>query len=85
MKIIKALEAVHLFFNNHIQPIHKITKIESCDSGWEACVEVVEEKDYMIAHAKDQLLGEYAVSMDKELNIISFKRISLRSRSSIPE
>lgn len=85
MEILNVIKSVKQFFNHYIQPIHKITKIEPCDQGWHISVEVIEENEYMIENAKDQLLGEYDVNLDCDLNVTDFKRVGLRSRCSIPE
>lgn len=83
MEIIKILEVVKTFFGLYIRPVHKITHIHKTDKGWELTVEVIEEKEYMKAHAKDELVGVYSVLMNAELEIISFQRKSLRARGAI--
>lgn len=83
MEIIKILEVVKTFFGQYIRPVHKITHVHKSDKGWELIVEVIEEKEYMKAHAKDELLGVYSVLLSAELEIVSFQRKSLRARSAI--
>ncbi|WP_088011973.1 gas vesicle protein GvpO [Gottfriedia acidiceleris] len=83
MEIIKILEVVKNFFGQYIRPVHKITHVLKSDKGWELSVEVIEEKEYMKAHAKDELIGVYSVLLSPELEIVSFQRKSLRARGAI--
>lgn len=83
MEIIKILEVVKTFFEQYIRPVHKITHVLMNEKGWEITVEVIEEKEYMKAYAKDELVGVYFVQLSPELEILSFQRKSLRSRSAI--
>jgi hypothetical protein len=85
VKIIQILEEVHQFFQKNLEPVHKIISVDSCEKGWEAVVEVIEEKEYMTAHAKDQMIGEYHVRLNEHGEVLSFKRTGLRSRSWIPK
>ncbi|WP_332694797.1 gas vesicle protein GvpO [Halalkalibacter lacteus] len=85
MEIIEVLEKIKKFFGEHLLPVHKVTSIEITDNGWDVFVEVIEENDYMKSHAKDQILGEYHIQLNKNMEITSFKRQSLRPRSSIPK
>ncbi|WP_216830686.1 gas vesicle protein GvpO [Alkalihalobacterium elongatum] len=84
MEIIKVLEAVKNFFKEYLLPVHKITTIEGTDTGWNVLVEVIEEKEYMKSHAKDQMIGVYHVQLNHQMEIETFKRKCLRPRSSIP-
>jgi dimeric dUTPase (all-alpha-NTP-PPase superfamily) len=85
MEIVKVLQAVKSFFQEYLQPIHKITSIEIAEDYWEVFVEVIEESEYMKSHAKDQILGVYQVQINANLEITSFKRINLRPRGFIPQ
>ncbi|WP_084414023.1 gas vesicle protein GvpO [Salibacterium aidingense] len=72
------------FFTEHIAPPFRITSIvNNEENGWEAEVEVIEEKEYMKTYAKDQLLGVYEVALNNKLEIISFDRIKLRPRTAL--
>ncbi|MEH6939870.1 gas vesicle protein GvpO [Bacillus sp. JJ664] len=83
MIIITVLEVVKTFFGQHIRPVHRITNVQFHEKGWEITVEVIEEKEYMKAHAKDELVGVYSVRLSQELEVESFQRKSLRARSAI--
>ncbi|MFC4076965.1 gas vesicle protein GvpO [Salinithrix halophila] len=84
MKIKEAIEAIHDFFSEYLVPPHKVTTLQPKEKGqgWRAVVEVIEEKEYMKAYAKDQLIGVYEVELDKDFQVRHFERKSLRPRSS---
>lgn len=81
MNIVQVLHTVKQFFCEQLamEP-HRVPSIRATDTGWDVVVEVIEDKQYMIEHAKDELIGSYAVQVDKNLKIISFSRTSLRPR-----
>ncbi|MGG3572930.1 gas vesicle protein GvpO [Bacillus gobiensis] len=86
MEIQKIMKAVNDFFNEHVAPPHKIISVETAeDEGWKVMIEVIEEKDYMKRYAKDEMLGVYQVFLNKEIEVASFSRKSIRYRSSIGE
>lgn len=81
MKINKVMETVTNFFTEHIKPPFRFTSIQSVEKGWTLQVEVVEEKEYMQKYARDQLIGLYDVTLDEDMEVTSFNRIDMRSRS----
>lgn len=82
----RVMQVVKSFFNDNLQPVHKFTSIKCSESNnWEVQVEVIEEKEYMKAHAMDEMIGMYTVSLNENLEINSFSRIELRSRGTIPK
>ncbi|WP_175989911.1 gas vesicle protein GvpO [Bacillus sp. Marseille-Q1617] len=84
MKIKEIMGNVSDFFNEHVAPVHKITSVEVREEeGWRVIVEVIEEKEYMKKYAKDEMLGTYEVLLDKDKEVISFKRLDIRYRSAI--
>lgn len=84
MKIKEIMDNVTEFFNEYVAPPHKITSVEATeDEGWKATVEVIEEKEYMKKYAKDEMLGTYDVTLDKDKEVTSFKRKEIRFRSAI--
>lgn len=84
MEIKKIMENVADFFNEFVAPLHKITSVEESDNeGWKLTVEVIEEKEYMKKYAKDEMLGIYDVHLNKDKEVVSYKRRDIRYRSSI--
>jgi hypothetical protein len=83
MKIQEIMANVSDFFNEHVAPVHKITSVEVREEGWRVIVEVIEEKEYMKKYAKDEMVGTYEALLDKEKEVISFKRLDIRYRSAI--
>lgn len=81
----KVMQTVKSFFIDNLQPVHRFTTVKWSDSNkWEVQLEVIEEKEYMKAHAKDEMIGVYAVILNEDLEVCSFSRIELRSRGTIP-
>ncbi|MFB5662565.1 gas vesicle protein GvpO [Alteribacillus sp. HJP-4] len=80
----EVLNEIRDFFEEHIRPPFRITSVINNDNnGWDAEVEVIEEKEYMKTYAKDQLLGVYEVKINSKLDIMSFDRVSLRPRAAL--
>jgi len=74
------------FFNEFVAPIHKITSVEEAENGgWVLTVEVIEEKEYMKKYAKDEMLGIYAVRLNENKEVASYKRMDIRYRSAIDQ
>ncbi|GAA0377667.1 hypothetical protein GCM10008968_36860 [Bacillus horti] len=93
MEIKKIIQTTNDFFEEHIAAPHKITSVEqrkqddegNKDEGWDLTIEVIEEKDYMKRYAKDEMLGVYQVTMNKNYEITSYSRVGRRYRSSVDD
>ncbi|MBM7621864.1 hypothetical protein JOC95_003772 [Bacillus tianshenii] len=83
MSMKKVLNEVTEFFCEFVKPPYKITSVQPTDQGWDVIVEVIEEKEYMKAYAKDQMVGVYHARLNKEMEVESYDRRSLRARSSL--
>lgn len=83
MSVADVLIVVKRFFTEQIAVPYKIPSVELQGDGWEATVEVIEEKEYMISHAKDELIGVYKVQLNSNLEVVSFTRVELRERSAL--
>ncbi|MDN4072965.1 MULTISPECIES: gas vesicle protein GvpR [Fictibacillus] len=84
MEITKVMQAVTRFFKENVAPPHKITSVEATDDeGAKVIMEVFEEKEYMKKYAKDEMVGVYQVILNKNNEILSFTRLSVRYRSAI--
>ena len=85
MEIGKVMKTVHDFFNEFLQPPFKVPSIQPNEEedGWAVVVEIIEEREYMKAHAKDEMIGVYHVRVDQKMNVISYERIGLRARSAL--
>ncbi|KYG31031.1 gas vesicle protein GvpO [Priestia endophytica] len=83
MSMRKILDEIHVFFEEYINPPHKVISVKPNDEGWEAFVEVLEEREYMKAYAKDELIGIYHTQVNEEMEVVSFERRSLRPRSEV--
>ncbi len=87
VKIMKIMDTVTQFFNEHIATPHKIISVakQSEEEGWRITLEVIEERDYMKKYAQDEMVGLYEVYIDEEMEITGFSRLSLRYRSDLEE
>ncbi|MBD1380173.1 gas vesicle protein GvpO [Metabacillus arenae] len=85
MSIKKKIDSLTEFFNEHIAPPHKIASIQPTEEGSICIVEVIEEREYMRKYAKDEMVGVYHVSLDKDNNVTAYTRRSLRPRSAMTE
>jgi len=83
VRIITVSDKVKKFFSEHLLPVHKITSVVPTEKGWDVEVEVIEEQEYMIASAKDEMIGVYNVSVNGDLEIVSFERAQLRRRGAL--
>ncbi|TMW72215.1 gas vesicle protein GvpO [Alteribacter natronophilus] len=81
MKIEDVIDTVKEFFKDHVYPVYRITSIVTDEKGWDVEVEVIEEKEYMKKYGRDQLLGVYHSRVNKDLEVESFYRKSLRNRT----
>lgn len=81
LKITQVLHTVREFFCEHlaVEPT-RFPAVHATDQGWDVVVEVIEDKQYMIEHAKDELVGVYSVQVDLELEVVSYSRKHLRPR-----
>ena len=82
-KMTQVVDKVKEFFSEHVVPVYKIVSINPIENGWDVEVEVIEETDYMIASAKDEMIGVYKVFIDSDLEIVYFSRNQLRPRGAI--
>lgn len=87
LELMKVMDTVNQFFNEHVATPHKIISVEkqSEENGWRITLEVIEEKDYMKKYAQDEMVGVYEVNMDEDMQITGFSRLSLRYRSDLEE
>jgi len=69
-------EAVARFCEDVLGSRGKVIGIATAEGGWEALVEVVEEEKPI-----DSILGLYEVTLDKGMQITSYRRKRLRRRS----
>ncbi|MCD7033531.1 gas vesicle protein [Metabacillus sp. GX 13764] len=83
MSMKKLLQEVTDFFSEYVRPPFKITSVKPVDNGWDVVVEVIEEKEYMKAYAKDQMIGVYHAHINQDMEVVSYDRKSMRPRSAV--
>ena len=60
-----------------------VTGVCPQDDGWLINVEIIEEDEYMRKRGRREIVGIYGVQMDRNFNVISFKRQGLKERGTI--
>lgn len=83
MSIQKLVMEVKTFFENVLEKPAHIIGVEQREGGWIVMVETVEESDYMRKRALDDIVGVYEVMVNENMEIVSYKRTSLRERDEI--
>ncbi len=78
-----AINVVLNFFNNTMNKPGTIVGATKNEDGWTLKVEVVEESEYLVQFGRDELLAIYEVRVNEALEIIHYKRESLRERGSL--
>ncbi|BAF58614.1 hypothetical protein PTH_0433 [Pelotomaculum thermopropionicum SI] len=81
MLIQKVITVVTEFFNEVLKKSGSVIAVApQQDEGWKVQIEVAEDTEYMRKRARDDLMALYEVTVDRELQITSFERLSLRER-----
>lgn len=74
-------ETIRSFFEETMNSPVRITAIMDAGDGWNIEVELVEEKEYTQKYGRDQLIGIYEATMNKDKKITSYQRMNTRPRS----
>lgn len=74
-------ETIRSFFEETMNSPVRITAIVDAGDGWNIEVELVEEKEYTQKYGRDQLIGIYEATMNKNQKITSYQRMNTRPRS----
>ncbi|MDX6151513.1 gas vesicle protein GvpO [Marinococcus sp. PL1-022] len=74
-------ETIRSFFEETMNSPVRITAIVDAGNGWNIEVELVEEKEYTQKYGRDQLIGIYEATMNKDQKITSYQRMNTRPRS----
>ncbi|WP_079475232.1 gas vesicle protein GvpO [Marinococcus halophilus] len=74
-------ETIRSFFEETMNSPVRITAIMDAEDGWDIEVELVEEKEYTQKYGRDQLIGIYKATMNKDQKITSYQRMNTRPRS----
>lgn len=82
MKIAELVGAVEDFFRDVLKKPGVVVGVLNDQDVWKVQIEVAEEVEYMRKRAKDDLLAVYEVTVDRQMEILSFERKFLRERAS---
>jgi len=82
LNIIEVVSTVEKFFSDVLKRPGVIVGILRDQDLWKVQIEVAEEVEYMRKRAQDDLLAMYEVTVNNDLEILSFERKYLRERDS---
>jgi len=74
---------VKSFFQVVLEKEANVIGVKRRENGWIVQVETIEDSDYQRRRALDDVVGIYEVEVDANLDILGYKRISLRERDEI--
>lgn len=83
MDIQQLVNDVKSFFQVVLEKEANVIGVKRRENGWIVQVETIEDSDYQRRRALDDVVGIYEVEVDANLDILGYKRISLRERDEI--
>lgn len=85
MSIQQLVGEVKGFFENVLNKEAHIIGVEKSENGWRVKVETVEDSEYMRRRALNDTMALYEVELNENLEILSYKRLTLRQRDEIQQ
>jgi hypothetical protein len=85
MDIKQLVNDVKTFFQSVLQKEANVIGVKRRENGWIVQVETIEDSDYQRRRALDDVVGIYEVEVNVNLEILGYKRISLRERDEIAQ
>jgi hypothetical protein len=85
MDIKQLVNDVKTFFQSVLQKEANVIGVRRRENGWVVQVETIEDSDYQRRRALDDVVGIYEVDVNVNLEILGYKRISLRERDEIAQ
>lgn len=82
MKINGVVASAEAFFKEILHKPGVIVGVMREQDLWKVQIEVPEEVEYMRKRAQDDLMAIYELSIDDNLDVVSFQRKHLRERGS---
>ncbi len=75
------------FFEDDLGKVGRVIEVTNKGNGdgWNARVEALEESAYMRSMGRGDMLGVYDVTLDNNLNVMTYSRKKLRERTSLEE
>jgi hypothetical protein len=83
MDIQQLVNDVKNFFQVVLEKEANVIGVKRRENGWIVQVETIEDSDYQRRRALDDVVGIYEVEVNANLEILGYKRISLRERDEI--
>ena len=85
MDIQQLVNDVRTFFQSVLEKEANVIGVRRREDGWMVQVETIEDSDYQRRRALDDVVGIYEVEVSANLEILGYKRISLRERDEIAQ
>lgn len=83
MDIKQLVNDVKIFFQSVLEKEAHVIGVKPWEKGWLVQVETIEDSDYQRRRALDDIVGVYEVEVSVSLEILGYKRISLRERDQL--
>jgi hypothetical protein len=83
MDIKQLVNEVKIFFQSVLEKESNVIGVKRWENGWLVQVETIEDSDYQRRRALDDIVGVYEVEVSASLEILGYKRISLRERDQL--
>lgn len=85
MDIQQLVNDVKTFFQSVLEKEANVIGVRRREHGWMVQVETIEDSDYQRRRALDDVVGIYEVEVSANLEILGYKRISLRERDELAQ
>lgn len=83
MALEEVISRIKQLFEIALETKGRVISIKKQEDGWLAIVETVEVSDYKHQRALNDIVGFYQIKINEHLEVASYKRISLRERTSL--
>lgn len=83
MDIQQLVNDVKTFFQSVLEKEANVIGVRQRENGWMVHVETIEDSDYQRRRALDDVVGIYEVEVSGNMEILGYKRVSLRERDEI--
>jgi len=83
MDIQQLVNDVKTFFQSVLEKEASVIGVRRRENGWMVHVETIEDSDYQRRRALDDVVGIYEVEVSANMEILGYKRVSLRERDEI--
>lgn len=83
MDFIQIKKVVTEFVSTNFKTTGKLIELKKNEDGWTSKIEIIEESEYVRSLGKSDIIGLYQIHISSDGEIIEFKRLLLRERSTL--